>query len=241
TSGRGRRLPVDPSCWSPASTTIRLAAPWVADSVNSAGPTKPAAIASTTWLPTPARDPSVKLAEARPSGPVGTATWRPAPFNRPSDPTTLNRTWRPATGRPAASVSATVSGAARAVRIVPLWPSPATTAMRGAAAVSRRTKAEAWPTLPLASVATAVIVFSPGTSGTPVARKPRFATVAGRPFTVTLTWPGLTVPATMSLTRPATVTVGAERTEPARGRSIDSRGATRSRTTLIVAVPTRPP
>ena len=110
-----------------------------------------------------------------------------------------------------------MSGWGSAVPIPFSWRLPEAMEIRGPLGVSKRTVVLASPVLPPVSVATTERTLSPGASGTPAATKERLATVAGRPFTVTVAWAALTVPATMSLTRPVTVTVESRTVEPSGG------------------------
>ena len=61
------------------------------------------------------------------------------------------------------------------------------------------------------------------------------------PFTVTLAWPSLTVPRTMSLISPDTVMNLVVTTEPAAGESTVRYGGVRSRDTEMVAVASATP
>ena len=99
-----------------------------------------------------------------------------------------------------------MSGSGSGVPIVAVCPSPETMATRGVVAGPRWTVICAWPTLPPTSVAVTRIGLSPATSGSDGTRNERFDTCAGTPLTATDTCPALTVPGTMSLTRPETRT-----------------------------------
>jgi hypothetical protein len=85
-----------------------------------------------------------------------------------------------------------------------------------------------------------VIVFTPLTSSKSGTIKVRFEIVAGMPFTVTVAWGAFTVPVTMSLIMPVTVTVEEDSTAFAVGESITTIGGVVSTTTVMLALEATP-
>ena len=112
-----------------------------------------------------------------------------------------------ATGLPAASVSATTSGAATVAPIVPDWLLPESSLICACVGARRVTMMCVSAELPTRSMARARIVFGPSASGTAGARNVRLETCATNSLALTSSFTcacwSFTVPTTMSLTLPA--------------------------------------
>jgi hypothetical protein len=156
-NGSGNGSPTAPICPLPVSTSICVGVPDVADSVNSAGPSKPVAVASTTLFPTPARVPSRSDTTACPCALVVTANVPSAalPLTSPAlFSVTRNTTGTPVTGCPRALNTPATSGCANTEPAGPVCPDPETTRTSGVAASVRITTICVVAALPDRSVAT---------------------------------------------------------------------------------------
>ena len=212
TNGIDNGLPTMPTKVSPitAAGLMWTGGPTVAEAQNISSPTNPGDVTDTWLLPAPVRVPSWNIALAWPRSSLTTETDRPSSgkaFTTPSVRATVKVTGRPGSGRPKASWIDTTSGSGSVVPIIPDWLLPDSITIRCWPATSWNvTWMLVWLWLPARSRATAVMVLRPRASSRSPTTKLRFETAAGTPFTVTVACSAFTVPVTMSLIMPVTVT-----------------------------------
>ena len=185
-SGRASAAPATPTWFSPPIARSFSQAAAVAEAQKPTGTAKPAALTSTRLFPTPARVPSTHSTATCPCSSVrrlsaaDPPSW-PTPRTSPSFRTTRRSSTRFASGFPPASRARTTIGCARISPIRPVWLFPLTISRRWPATSCRVTSTvNGALEFPAVSVATAVSVLRPGTSGRSGTMNVRLATVAER-------------------------------------------------------------